>query len=547
MAKHSNKLVFSLLAVVALTSCGGNPSDTSSIDSSVVTYEGKTNDDFKKANTSYVDASGNTKSLTRNTLYTNEGNPHLDSLTEQHVLVVPFGFEGKDEAYDQTDETIQRIKTTFFGTREELDKAEAWESLSTYFDKSSYGKATFTGQVANSWCIWDGKESDACSGITCAEYASKWYKTEYAKEGHGSLGEDAQPISYFDNNNDGYIDLMWIVYSHPTGTTSDWWAYVTYTSNKAGTHNNPAVKTLGWASIDWMSGGYDPHTFIHETGHTYGLDDYYDYTNSWSPMGSVDMMDHNLGDHCAYSKFTLGWLNPWVVDDDAVITLRSTTLTGDCFVIAPSDYNYTAFDEYMMVEFITPEGLNEKDYINGYSSTTGFSNPGIRVTHVDARAYNSSVGHDTYLSSNPEEGTDLRINNTKGGRMSISSDGDIWPSAQGSTEGNYMSNITIIESSFDEKDNPLTTYGYNAKNTSLFTKNQRLRFTANSAWSRTFMPSGTNLWNKAKTITGWTGTGKNKAQNFTVDETMTIDYDLKVLSIEKVNGEWQAKVQVSKH
>lgn len=550
MKKNASKYIFALLSVITLASCSPsttNP-DTSGTDSSSTGDTGKTNADFLKANTTYVDKDGETQNLIRNTLYTNAGNPHLDSLSEQHVLVVPFGFKGKDSQYNQTDETIQRIKTTFFGTREELDKVEAWESLSTYFNTSSYGKATFTGEVANSWCLYEGKESEITSGVVAAEYASKWYKEEYAKENHGSLGSDAKPISYFDNNNDGYIDLLWVVYSHPTTDVNDtWWAYVTYTSNKAGTHNSPNVKTLGWASIDWMSGAYDSHTYIHETGHTYGLDDYYDYTSSWSPMGSVDMMDHNLGDHSAYSKFTLGWLNPWVVDDDATITLRSTTLTGDCFVIAPSDYNYTAFDEYMMVEFITPEGLNKQDYINGYGSTSGFTTPGIRVTHVDARVYNSTVKHDSYLSSNPEEGTDLRINNTKGGRLSISTDGDIWPSAQGSTDGNYMANITLIESSFDKTNNPLTTYGYNASDKSLFVKNQSLRFTSNSSWVKTFMPSGTNLWNKAKTITGWTGTGKQKAQTFEVDETMTIDYNLKVLSIQKVDGEWQAKVQVTKH
>ena len=61
------------------------------------------------------------------------------------------------------------------------------------------------------------------------------------------------------------------------------------------------------------------------------------------------------------------------------------------------------------------------------------------------------------------------------------------------------------------------------------------------------MPSGTNLWNKAKTVTGYKGTGANKTQNYTIDETMTCEYELTVLAIEKDEvDEYVAYVRVNK-
>lgn len=559
-ARKLSTILAAFLAVVTISACNPstepttNPSvgDTSETTTSVPSTEStstvdpnvKTNEDFEKARISYTDANGNEFPLTRNTLYTNSGDPHLDSTQPQRVLVIPFGFgNGK---YDETPERLEKINKVFFGTDEEMEELGAWTSVASYYSRSSYNKAKFEGKVIPTWVIWNGTEQAACNGVTAAEYGVNWYRTEYAKENHGALGADAEPLSYFDANNDGFIDLTWVVYSHPTTNTGEWWAYVTYTSNKAGATDNPNVKTLGFASIDWMDKkyqGYDSHTYIHETGHTFGLDDYYDYNSYWSPFGKVDMMDSNLGDHNAYSKFSLGWVQPWIVDDSAEITLRSTTLTGDCFVLPSTNYNGTAFDEYLMVEFCTPEGLNEADYKNANEGIVGFNKPGVRVSHVDARVYGKS-GRDTYLIDNPEEGYDIRIGNSKGGRIGIKVDGDYWPTAQGSKEGKNMAHLTIIESSFDRSKNPLNDSGYTATNSSLFKEGERLNFTG--AWAEVFMPSGTNLWNKAKSITSWTKDGNKDAQNFTIDTTMTIDYSLRVLSIEKVDGEYIAKIRVTK-
>ena len=57
------------------------------------------------------------------------------------------------------------------------------------------------------------------------------------------------------------------------------------------------------------------------------------------------------------------------------------------------------------------------------------------------------------------------------------------------------------------------------------------------------MPSKTNLWNKAKTTTGWTG---RDTQTFEIDQSCTFNYSIKVVSI-TADAEygWVAKVQVT--
>ena len=265
-------------------------------------------------------------------------------------------------------------------------------------------------------------------------------------------------------------------------------------------------------------------------------------------MGGVDFMDHNLGDHCMFSKFTLGWTSPWVVDDDAIITLRPGTTTGDCFIIPSPNYNGTAFDEYIMVELMAPIGLAEQDYKNGYENTSGFSEPGLRISHIDARVYKSN--RDNPLTTNPQEGIDFRISNSKGGRFGIKTDGDYWgiqdPSDPSKTIKSYYALTTVIESVINPTTNNLTTPGYNLKNSSLFKEGQRFDLKPAKAgsysWSSVFMPSQTNLWNKAKTIDGWNG----NEQRQSIDQSMTFNYSLKVLSIQAdVQYGYVAKVKVT--
>ena len=196
------------------------------------------------------------------------------------------------------------------------------------------------------------------------------------------------------------------------------WAYFDKVTKDFDGQNKkePHASSYSWSSF-YFTGSramneniVDANTFIHETGHLFGLDDYYN-TNSktftyngeyvketsgiFQPTGFMDMMDYNLGDHCAFSKYILDWVNPYVIDPTCKeITLRSFTRSGDFAIIPAPNWNGTAFDEYLLLEYFAPEGLNRSYNFPSYSYFDGdnvervYTYPnrhGLRVYHVDAR------------------------------------------------------------------------------------------------------------------------------------------------------------------
>ena len=364
-------VVSAAMLSICLVACHDDPTDssnstsTSAVDtgsaaSSEETKADITNEDLPKGVTTYQAADGTTHNLNRSSIYKAAGDPHVNSAPEngkkQKLLVNPLRFQ-KDEGDPNDnivadDALLNKITKAFTATDEELEPLAGAKiySVKSFYEQSSYGKGAFDVVVLPCWVDYNGTPSQFKTasganggGVHASTYLKNWYITEYNKANHGALGADWQYTwNDFDSDKDGFIDLVWNVYAYPYTETSTefWWAYVTYTSSDPSVAS-PNVKTLAFASTNFISkfNGYDTHTLIHETGHTYGVLDYYDYNNVWKPMGGVDLMDQNIGDHNAFSKFHYGWVNPWVIKEDmltggkvAEITLRATTLTGDCLV-----------------------------------------------------------------------------------------------------------------------------------------------------------------------------------------------------------------------
>ena len=186
----------------------------------------------------------------------------------------------------------------------------------------------------------------------------------------------------------------------------------------------------------------------------------------------------------------------------------------------------------------TPYGIiQERDYTAGYQNVNGYSEAGIRISHVDARVYNDN--HDEYLTTNPEDGIGYRVCNTKGGRQGYKIDSDYWPRDNGTKQSYTLT--SIFESYYNTSKYTLNAPDYGASNSSLFGEGDVFTLNPAFGWGKNFMPSGSNLWNKAKTITGWQGSN----QTYEIDETMTCDYYLTVLSIEEdAEHGYVAQVQV---
>lgn len=320
------------------------------------------------------------------------GKQYLPSTGAQSLLVIPVTVEGYES--NATEENRKNLEKTFNGLASET----GYQSVSSFYKESSFGKLELTATVSDWYpsglttteILALNTSADSLGGVhSILENALEWYKNT------NSTG-----AAEFDKNADGTIDAIWLVYSAPdfrTDATLDetshtFWAFSSGVTNESNILS-PGAGIFSWASYDFMYRGYgstklDAHTYIHETGHLLGLSDYYDYDKKRAPMGGIDMMDRNIIDHNCYSKFSLGWVNPYYADHTSTITLRSSVSTGDCLLIPTSaSWNGTAFDEYLMAEFYTPTGLNESDAKAAYAGTfpKAFSKPGIRIYHVDAR------------------------------------------------------------------------------------------------------------------------------------------------------------------
>ncbi|MCI2111102.1 MAG: hypothetical protein LKK13_02035 [Bacilli bacterium] len=336
----------------------------------------------------------------------------LPSQGDEEVLVLPIAIKGYES--NATATAKADIGKAVFGAAGDT----GWQSVASYYATSSYGKLRLAGEVADFY---------EC-GLTAEEIvaANDAYESKVASiiaEAVDAYKKDNDDAARFDTNGDGYLDAVMAIFSCPNDGDSVWngtavarssdpnstfWAftYDAYRSNgsplKEASLSSPSLSRYFWASYDCMYDGYGPnkvdsHIYIHETGHLMGLDDYYDYGSSGkfsSPMGSVDMMDANVIDHDAFSKFALGWVEPYVVSGNAgsvEIELSPSATSGgpNCVLLPTAEgWNGSAFDEYMLLEYYTPTGLNESDSgIAGYrgNGVRGFSESGVRIYHVDAR------------------------------------------------------------------------------------------------------------------------------------------------------------------
>ena len=367
---------------------------------SISTYEGDTN-----LNSYY-------------TLWKNRGYPHFKSVGENNLLVVPLKIKGYEEY--ATVDNLNKIRDSFF--LEDSLNTLGYYSLSEYYKISSYNKLNIKGEVTP-WIDLDLTTKEISSSsisnytLDCGTYFPTEKAINYIKE---NLNID---LTKYDNDKDGFIDGVYFIYGCPTFlddsslSTSTFWNFTYYNvlNKDKASISSPVLMTYSWSSFDMLSKGsdktkLDTHTYIHEFGHQLGLNDYYDTSNSGglnpytSPMGGLDMMDNNVGDHSAFSKFALGWVNPYIVKGDygeVNIDLKSLISDGECIILPTKEYNNTPFDEYFMIEYVKNDSINKLDSTAGYPSTfytdgriiRFYSKNGIRITHIDARGVDANLDY----------------------------------------------------------------------------------------------------------------------------------------------------------
>ena len=335
------------------------------------------------------------------------------ALGNAKLLVIPVWFTNSDSYVDldKREQVREDIQATYFGTNEET----GWRSVKTYYEEESHGKLTITGTVSNwyecgqsslTYAIDDEVEKTS----NLVKTAVNWYFSNNPEEDKKS----------YDCDGDGYLDGIMLIYAAAdyqvtnTPSNNNLWAYCFCIQNRDVKNiNNPGANAFFWASYDFMYSksralnragsnygngdtsyaNIDAHTYIHEMGHMFGLVDYYDYTKQFDPAGGFSMQDQNIGGHDPFSSFALGWGKAYVPVDSTTINLKPFSTSGEMIILKanPNSYNFSPFDEYIVVEYFTPTGLNEFDCSHKYMASAnknysmGSTTPGIRVWHVDAR------------------------------------------------------------------------------------------------------------------------------------------------------------------
>ena len=318
----------------------------------------------------------------------------------QKILVLPVQFEGRLFS----PKNLSDISKAFFGTSAQT----GYESVKSYYEKSSYGELNLVGEVlepytaSKSYAEYQNQFSRVASDQTIIKELMDYHDASI-------------DFSLYDANNDGRIDGIYVIYSYdvtfevvPDNDTRDfWWAWCSqYRLFPSTTYDGVKPGFYVWAGVDFLyermiSPMYgNPITIpvnasvlIHETGHMFGLEDYYDYYPKIGPengLGGLDMMDSNMGDHCSFSKIMLGWVTPMVVNNTITIKIRPFSDSGDVILI-PGEWNGSYFSEYLLIDYYNLNSLNSI-----YAGHGLYSNPGVRIYHVSAELGKNTQNYPSY-------------------------------------------------------------------------------------------------------------------------------------------------------
>jgi M6 family metalloprotease-like protein len=168
------------------------------------------------------------------------------------------------------------------------------------------------------------------------------------------LAVDSVDFANYDNNNDGYVDFVFVIYAGygeaDGGAASTIWPHSWYLS-AAGARCEVDGKLVDlYACGNELDNFSKQHTgigtFCHEFSHVLGLPDLY-VTNTAThvTLNEWDIMDYgpynNEGNtppaYSSYERFFLGWLTPRLITEPENITLENLNSSNSALIITESD------------------------------------------------------------------------------------------------------------------------------------------------------------------------------------------------------------------
>lgn len=217
--------------------------------------------------------------------------------------------------------------------------AAPYDSLHAFYQRSSYGKLDISGASYDYTALHPRSHYTNINALVFEALTAL---------------DSTIDFNAFDGNGDKLIDAVYLHFAgDSTGWNTLWW------SNEAFYKGEPiSVDGMSAGSIVTLhqpSNGADgAQTIIHETGHVLGLPDYYSYNTALATgdpskrtgILTFDMMNTNYGDHNAYSKWLLGWIDESkitrIVANENGITIKEGTAAAR--TIAPDAQGNSAVE-----------------------------------------------------------------------------------------------------------------------------------------------------------------------------------------------------------
>lgn len=316
--------------------------------------------------------------------------PSLPSLGTDRVLVFAIDFPDYKFGKNNIDEKVESI---CFGSEDTSSSAYPMESVSAYFERSSYGRLHLQGDVFKYTAKNKiGYYSDQ-SGKKLAEEVMAAY-------------EDKLDFSKYDVDSNGVLDSLAIILPEDVieidddnNNVPDWWSYSVpyygsgrYDGLKIGTFCIVTNKLSDPAGLN--------NKLSHELCHAMGLPDYYKYssnsyndTQGMSGSAGYELMDEGNGDLSAFSKIMLGWIKDSEVqvytggEQNFIIT--SMQQQPSCIII-PRKQGNGFLSEYFVIEYITGEANNAAYFSNGRANQMFRRSGGVRILHCQGEVSENS-------------------------------------------------------------------------------------------------------------------------------------------------------------
>ena len=265
------------------------------------------------------------------------------------------------------------------------DTSVEYRSLQWYYEQASYNNLTIEGDVYQHRASHNRTYYHPNDNNTYDTDSAR--RDELVTEAIQAANTGGADFSQYDNDGDGAVDYFLVVYTGPVGAwLSYWWG-----NFGSGLPGSFVVDGVSFPAYSWQweqlygfedsppnPPNWDPYVTIHETGHSLGLPDLYDYDENQGPdggVGGLDMMDGNWGDHNCFSKYVLGWVAPTIAfsnfNDEP---LDKSYAVADAVVFMPGFDPVSPWSEYFMAQYRFRAGVDQT-----------YPADGMLLWHIDSR------------------------------------------------------------------------------------------------------------------------------------------------------------------